>query len=384
MPATEKFTPSQKANAVLWYGICGDTNVVQNKFKAVYGYAGEKPEVPSANEIIGWYKNFRHMGFVDVQDAVIHEEATGEHGPIDEHHYSKIENVVSNVLNKLNTWFLDGPKIRTFHPNHMELITLDLEDIEERRKFAQDQLDHIHKWSPILKSMWFTGETKFYIDGRVEGNNLVYTANRKTDDSVNWPHNVVRQYQPSQEPHITVWAAMNAGLIIGPYFFDGEISPESYKEILEKFVHELLRVTTSIEHPIFIHDDSKVHANADVTSYIEQQFPHHWIGTGSTYAAWPHHSSDLSPINFFLWGYIKSRVYKTRFNFGDLEELKQRILLAFKKITLDLLEESVEEYKTRLERVHKTRGDLVDATIYGREVDFDHLNAWSMYAWPYV
>jgi len=381
---SEKFTPVQKANAVLWYGICGDTNVVQSKFKAVYGHTGEKPEAPSANEIRDWYKNFRHMGFVDVQDAVIHEEATGEHIPTDGHHHSKIGNAMSTVMNKLNTWFLDGPKIRSFHSNHMELIALQAEDMEERKKFAKEQLEHLHKWAPILKSMWFTGEAKFYIDGRVECNNLVYTANRKTEDSANWPHRVVRQYQPDQEPYVTVWAAMNAELFIGPFFFDGEISPESYKKTLENFVHELRQVTSSLEHPIFIHDDSKVHLSEDVTTYLERQFPHHWIGTGSTYASWPHHSPDLSPINFFLWGYIKGRVYKTPIKFNDLEELKQRIQTAFKNVTLDLLEESVEEYKTRLERVHKTNGDLVDATIYGQEVDFNQLNAWRMYAWPHV
>uniref|UniRef100_A0A914EPB3 Transposase n=1 Tax=Acrobeloides nanus TaxID=290746 RepID=A0A914EPB3_9BILA len=227
-------------------------------------------------------------------------------------------------------------------------------------------------------------KAKFYIDGCVECNNLVYTANRKTEDSVNWPHRVVRQYQLDQEPYVTVWADMNAELFIGPFFFDGEISPESYKKTLENFVHELRQVTSSLEHPIFIHDDSKGHLSEDVTAYLERQFPHHWIGTGSTYASWPHHSPDLSPINFFLWGYIKGRVYKTPIKFNDLEELKQRIQTAFKNVTLDLLEESVEEYKIRLERVHKTKGDLVDATIYGQEVDFNQLNTWRMYAWPYV
>uniref|UniRef100_A0A914DE75 Transposase n=1 Tax=Acrobeloides nanus TaxID=290746 RepID=A0A914DE75_9BILA len=381
MTTIEKFTPTQKANVVLWYGICGDPEVVQNKFKNAYSSETEKVEVPSCDEIKEWYKNFRHSGFVDAQDAVIHEEATGELVPHLEHH-SKFENMMSKVLNKLSIWFLDGPKIRTFHPYHMELITFDKEDLEERQKFAQNQLDHVHKWSPVLKSMWFTGEAKFYLDGRVECNNLIYTKNRKTDDSINWPHKVVCQYQPSKESYVTVWAAMNSEMYIGPYFFSNEITPESYKEMLEKFVSKLQQVTSSVDHPIFIHDDSKVHANADVTAYLENQFPHHWIGTGSSYATWPHHSPDLSPINFFLWGYIKSRIHKT--SIADLDELKDRIQMAFKNVTSDLLEESIEEFKTRLERVTNTNGDLVDATIYGQEVDFETLNAWSLYAWPYV
>ena len=68
---------------------------------------------------------------------MIHEEATGEHVPTGRHHHSKIGSAVSTVLNKLNTWFLDGPKIRSFHSNHMELIALEAEDLEERKKFAK-------------------------------------------------------------------------------------------------------------------------------------------------------------------------------------------------------------------------------------------------------
>lgn len=232
--------------------------------------------------------------------------------------------------------------------------------------------------------MWFTGEARFYLNGRVECHNLVYTKTRKTDDCINWPHRVVGKYTPSTEPCVTVWAAMNSELSIGPFFCDGELTSEKYTEILKKFVESLRPLTSSIDHPIFIHDDSKIHANSDVTNYLEKQFPHHWIGTGSSYGVWPHHSPDLTPINYFLWGYLKSRAFKTELKEGGLEELKKRISDAFKNVTSDLLEESVEEYKTRLERVIKTNGELVDASIYGLEVDFDKLNAWTLYAWPYI
>ena len=137
---------------MLWYGICGDPEVVKNKFKNVYSSETEKVEVPSCDEIKEWYKNFRHSGFVDAQDAVIHEEATGEPVPHLEHH-SKFENMMSKVLNKLSIWFLDGPKIRTFHPYHMELITFDREDLEERQKFAQVRLIEDNQFFQFFESI---------------------------------------------------------------------------------------------------------------------------------------------------------------------------------------------------------------------------------------
>lgn len=231
--------------------------------------------------------------------------------------------------------------------------------------------------------MWFTGEAKIYVNGRVECNNLIYTHHRKPDEADTLPHKIVKKYAPSNKPYITVWCAMNSEIYIGPYFYNGEMTPEIYKENLEKFVKELRYVTSETEHPIFIHDDSKIHSSADVTAYLEKEFPHHWVGTGSSYANWPRHSPDLNPVNFFLWGYIKSRVFKTPIQDGNLDELKERIQYAFKNVTKDLLEESIEDYKARLERVEYHEGNLVDATVYGEELDYSKIRAWGMYAWPY-
>lgn len=51
--------------------------------------------------------------------------------------HSKSNKVVSTVLKKLSTWFLDGPNIRVFYPYHMELIEHNVEDLEERKTFAK-------------------------------------------------------------------------------------------------------------------------------------------------------------------------------------------------------------------------------------------------------
>ncbi|EFN65149.1 hypothetical protein EAG_00038, partial [Camponotus floridanus] len=39
---------------------------------------------------------------------------------------------------------------------------------------------------------------------------------------------------------------------------------------------------------------------------------------------WPPRSPDLSPLDFFLWGYLKSKVYKT--NPRNLNNLRRRIV----------------------------------------------------------
>lgn len=57
---------------------------------------------------------------------------------------------------------------------------------------------------------------------------------------------------------------------------------------------------------IFQHDDgAPAHFAQDVRHYLDAGF-RQWIGRGSRSVAWPPRSPDLTPLAFFLWGYIKN------------------------------------------------------------------------------
>jgi hypothetical protein len=44
------------------------------------------------------------------------------------------------------------------------------------------------------------------------------------------------------------------------------------------------------------------------TAFLILRFPDYWIGRGSPVAC-PVRSPDLTPVDYFLWGYMKSLVY---------------------------------------------------------------------------
>ncbi|EFN79592.1 hypothetical protein EAI_04836, partial [Harpegnathos saltator] len=52
-------------------------------------------------------------------------------------------------------------------------------------------------------------------------------------------------------------------------------------------------------------------------------FPHRWIGRRGP-IEWPPRLPDLSPNDYFLWGHLKDRVYKTKPQ--NLDDLRNRIL----------------------------------------------------------
>ena len=64
-----------------------------------------------------------------------------------------------------------------------------------------------------------------------------------------------------------------------------------------------------------------------------------WINRGSSNMTWPPRSPDLSPCDFFLWGFIKSKVYKE--NSATIKSLKGKIIAAVQEhITEEMCSQS--------------------------------------------
>jgi len=72
-----------------------------------------------------------------------------------------------------------------------------------------------------------------------------------------------------------------------------------------------------------------------------------------------HHDRRISsPIDFFLWGYVKDSVFSTPFL--DITNLKPRITEAFATITEHVLENTWRETDYRLDVLRATKGAHVE------------------------
>ena len=74
------------------------------------------------------------------------------------------------------------------------------------------------------------------------------------------------------------------------------------------------------------------HFTNDVRQWLTENYPI-WIGRGGT-VAWPPRSPDLTPLDFYVWGYMKSEVYKTVVR--DENYLRNRIIEAANKVRNEL------------------------------------------------
>jgi hypothetical protein len=57
-----------------------------------------------------------------------------------------------------------------------------------------------------------------------------------------------------------------------------------------------------------------------VRNHLDRDLPGRWIGRGES-LAWPHGSPDLTPLDFFLWGYIQNIFYQVKINYLHLKAL---------------------------------------------------------------
>jgi hypothetical protein len=88
------------------------------------------------------------------------------------------------------------------------------------------------------------------------------------------------------------------------------------------------------ENFIFQPDGAPPHYKNDVREWLDEQFEDRWIGRGTRLdnsIEWPPRSCDLTPLDFWLWGMLKNKVYKTAP--ASLLELKQRIIDECRAVT---------------------------------------------------
>jgi len=90
---------------------------------------------------------------------------------------------------------------------------------------------------------------------------------------------------------------------------------------------------------------------------LNATFPNRWLGRDDP-TPWPPRSPDIIPLDFFLWEYVKGKVFSTPV--PDITNLKTIITDAFATITEDMLENTWRETDNRLYVLRATRGAHVE------------------------
>jgi hypothetical protein len=61
----------------------------------------------------------------------------------------------------------------------------------------------------------------------------------------------------------------------------------------------------------FQHDGAPPHYTRHVRDYLNESFLNRWLGRGGP-VAWPPRSPDLTPLDYYHWGHMKTLVYESK------------------------------------------------------------------------
>ena len=140
--------------------------------------------------------------------------------------------------------------------------------------------------------------------------------------------------------------------IIGPFIFaESTITANIYLDMLKHYVVPQLEEFQP--RFVFQQDGAPPHWGLIVRDFLNETFPNRWVGRNGP-TPWPPRSPDITPLDFFLWGYVKDRVYRTPVR--DVETLQSRIIEVLATVNEEMLENTWREIECRLDILRATNG----------------------------
>jgi len=232
-------------------------------------------------------------------------------------------------------------------------------DKAKRWQFCKWLLETCDKDSAFLTSLLMSDEAKFSLNGMVNKQNCRIWSSEQ-------PH--VMQQAVLYPPTITVWCAVSAGCVIGPFFFEEEGEPVTvtgvrYRSMITEFLLPELRRRRIPKSRVWMQQDGATpHVAKASIALLLDHFPGKLISKGAA-VSWPPRSPDLTAPDFFLWGLLKEKVYATPV--PDIRALKAKICNAVKQIPRSTLTQVFRESLTaRCHECVRRHGSHLEDVIF--------------------
>lgn len=239
-------------------------------------------------------------------------------------------------------------KKHKYFPYKMHILQeLHASDKDRRLEFCEFILSQ----SPnFVQNVIFSDEAIFHLSGHVNRHNSRYWS----DKNPYWVDE-----HPQTDPRVMVWCGIHDKKIIGPYFFETTVTANSYIRCLQALLIPYLDTLplSNFRDIYFQQDGAPAHFANTVRAMLDRILPNKWIGRRGP-IEWPPRSPDLTPLDFFLWGYLKSQVYTIKPR--NVQELKENIAFQISLIGEDTLNEVSKNWLKRIEHCQRLNGSHIE------------------------
>ncbi|GFV53111.1 uncharacterized protein TNCV_881001 [Trichonephila clavipes] len=217
---------------------------------------------------------------------------------------------------------------------------------QARRRFIEWAQNEIAVVPDFHKRILF--EAHFWLNGYVNKQNCRIWSEANPQVYVETP------LHPEK---LTVWCALWAGGIIGPYFFKNEeghnvtVNGDRYRAMITNiFISELNN--HDVQELWFQQDGATCHIALATIDLLKDTLVDRLISRFGP-VNWPPRSCDLTPLDYFLWGYVKSLVYADKPQ--TLDHLEDNIRRVIADIRPQMLEKVIENWTSRLDYIRASR-----------------------------
>jgi hypothetical protein len=269
---------------------------------------------------------------------------------------------VRRVANQLNinrgTVLKILKKDLNLHPYRMKIVQeLSPVDYDKRMSFSRWFLEQVNRDQSFVDTLITSDEAHFHLNGFVNRQNCRYWCDHNPEEIVQVPLHPTR---------VTVWCALSSSGIIGPYFFEDcegkavTVNSERYSKMLEDFFLPEIR-RNNLQNHWMQQDGATAHTARPSMDVLRREFPNRLISRFGD-VNWPSRSPDLSPPDFFLWGYLKNRVYRN--SPTSLQDLKNKITSEIQDINVATLRAVMQAMLKKMQECLEAEGAHLKSSIF--------------------
>ncbi|GFV29937.1 uncharacterized protein TNCV_657671 [Trichonephila clavipes] len=171
---------------------------------------------------------------------------------------------------------------------------------------------------------------------------------------------------PLHPEKLTVWCALWAGGIIGPYFFKNDeshnvtVNGDRYRAMITNFFIPELN-NHDVQELWFQQDGTSCHTARATIDLLKDTFGDRLISRFGP-MNWPPRYCDLTLLDYLLWGYVKSLVYADKPQ--TLDHLEDNICRVIADIQSQMLKKVIENWTSGLDYIRASRGSHMLEIIF--------------------
>jgi hypothetical protein len=363
---TMAWTPQQRAFTVKTFHESKSYVTTQREYRRYFA-VDRNNVVPSAHAIKTWVHNFQETGSALKRKPPGSQRTVRTEANIAAVRVSVERSPRRSAHHHASTLRLSDRSVRRilhldckFHPYKIQVVQeLKERDLVARTQYCREMLARMEDDEDFIHNLFMSDEAHFHLSGFVNKQNFRYWAieNPKT-----------MHEKPLHCEKVTVWCALSAFGIIGPYFFEDDsgktvtVNSQRYVHMIQTFLtQQLLEFHENTDNVWFQQDGATSHTARIAMDAVNGLFQNRLISRYGN-ISWPARSPDLSACDYFLWGHLKSKVYEA--NIHTTDELKTKIREEIRTIPQDMCRRVMDNMRPRFQECLRMRGGHLQDIVF--------------------